>query len=340
MCIGYEEFEASGKKIVGAINKPYPRMESSAKPIEKERIVNDTKLRKTDFFEAFKHPFRFSLNLAFCSMFFAILVIGQIILAIGGSILFSIAAVISMLTVMLTFSVMSKTIENFRQEKADAEFAPRLSRFTFWEDFIHPFFLGIGVYLVSFGLFAAIVVSAGIYAWFKFSGNLENVETEMFISYGSVSSNQLTSVFGSNYLADLSQFEKIFISFTHLSIFFQMPICFAFIFGLLVFPAACSIAGSTRSFTKTINIFSAFSTMKRFGFDYIKILLMNIFFALIVFFVFIGFYKAFAGYDLHLVGIVSGLFTGSLLVFYFWLIFSRILGVALYKSMPGEIVSQ
>ncbi len=339
MCIGYEEFEASGKKIVGAINKPYPRMETTAsKPIEKQRIVNDTKLRKDDFFEAFRHPFRFPLSFAFCAMLFAILVIGQIILAIGGSILFAVAALVSLLTIMLKFSVMAKTMENHRQEKSDAEFAPRISRFTLWEDFIQPFFVGLGVYLVSFGLFAAIVLGAGVYAWFTFSGNLEKVETEMFISYVAVGSNQFTNVFGSDYLADLSHLERVIISFTHLSIYFQMPICFAFFFGLIIFPAACSIAGSTRSLAKTINVFSEFSTMKKFGFDYIKILLMNMLFSLIVFTVLTGFYKLFAGYDLHLAGIVAGLFVGSLLVFYFWLIFSRLLSVALYKNMPGEIV--
>ena len=142
-------------------------MESPAKPIEKERIVNDTKLRKGDFFEAFKHPFNFSLNVAFCSMLFTILVIGQIILAIGGSVLFSAAAVISMLTMLLTFSVMTKTTQNFRQEKAESGFAPRLSRFTFWEDFIHPFFLGLGVYLVSFGLFTGSLLI--FYFWLVYS---------------------------------------------------------------------------------------------------------------------------------------------------------------------------
>lgn len=367
MCIGYEEFEASGKKIVGAINKPYPRMETAAKLHENERIVTDTKLRKADFFEAFKNPFKFFPRLVFCSTFFAILVIGQIILAIGGSLLFSVAAMVSMLTTMLTFSVMAKTVENLRQEKIEAEFSPRLNRFTLWEDFIQPLFLGLGVYLVSFGLFAAIVISASVYAWFTFSGNLEKLETEMRQSNNTMSAklkaaqtnrdnlpnaetklfeieerieerlqDQFTNVFGSNYLADLSQLEKVIISFTHLSIYFQMPICFAFIFGLILFPAACSIAGSTRSFTKTINIFSEFSTIKRFGFDYIKILLMNICFSIIVVSVFIFVYQAFAVYDQHLAGIVSGVCIGSILIFYFWLVFSRIVGFALYKNMPGE----
>ena len=55
------------------------------------------------------------------------------------------------------------------------------------------------------------------------------------------------SMFGTNHLGDNREIIKFIKSSIRISSPFQMPLLFAFIFGLFYFPAAGSIAGSTRS---------------------------------------------------------------------------------------------
>ena len=48
-----------------------------------------------------------------------------------------------------------------------------------------------------------------------------------------------------------------------------------FLWGMFFFPAACAVAGYTRSFMATVNPLVGLDTIKRLGADYGKILLMG-----------------------------------------------------------------
>jgi len=48
------------------------------------------------------------------------------------------------------------------------------------------------------------------------------------------------------------------------------------LWGLFYFPAACAVAGYTRSFTATLNPAVGLDTIRRLGLDYVKILLMGL----------------------------------------------------------------
>jgi hypothetical protein len=150
--------------------------------------------------------------------------------------------------------------------------------------------------------------------------------------------NQIDRVFGSNYLGDMTQLEKTVKSSLRLSVYFQMPVCFAFIFGALFFPAVCLIAASTRSAGKTINLLQSLKIIKKLGFDYVKILMLSLVFLTVSLAVAVGAYLTLSYFDLAFGAILSGLTAGSLSIFYFWLVFSQIIGISLFKKQPQEII--
>lgn len=104
------------------------------------------------------------------------------------------------------------------------------------------------------------------------------------------------------------------------------------LWGLFYFPAACAVAGYTRSFAATLNPSVGFDTIKRLGVDYVKILLMG--FVLLLMSAVIGAILGlvFMPFDLPGLGNVPARVIGSLFGFYFSVVFSCVLGFALYKA--------
>ena len=123
-----------------------------------------------------------------------------------------------------------------------------------------------------------------------------------------------------------------------LSVYFQMPIGFAFILGLIVFPAFCLAAASARSLLKTVNLFGAFQIIKNIGFDYIKILAMSLLFLIILITLAGGIFILLSFFDHSLISVVSALAVSGFIAFYFWISFAQIIGIALYKKQFRETI--
>ena len=107
----------------------------------------------------------------------------------------------------------------------------------------------------------------------------------------------------------------------------------AFLWGIFYFPAACMVAGYTRSFAATINPMVGLDTIKRMGFDYVKIFLMSLFLLFIMPAIIggiLGF--MFKAFDMPGVGNLPATALASLFTFYFSVVFSLVLGYALYKN--------
>jgi hypothetical protein len=105
-----------------------------------------------------------------------------------------------------------------------------------------------------------------------------------------------------------------------------------FVWGLILFPASCAVAGYSRSFVATINPLIGLDTMKRLGVDYIKILAMG--FVLLVSSLIVGGILGgiFSAFDMPLFGNLPATALGALFSFYLMAVFSCILGYALFKS--------
>lgn len=105
-----------------------------------------------------------------------------------------------------------------------------------------------------------------------------------------------------------------------------------FLWGAFYFPAACAVAGYTRSFMATINPLVGLDTIRRLGGTYIKILLMGL-----VLVIASGIVGGIAGmvlapFDLPGLGNLPAKAIGALFGFYFSVVFSCVLGYALFKK--------
>lgn len=347
----------------GAINKPYKRAEIEID--ENEQV--EPGLAVKDLITAFKYPFKFPFSLMTGFLLFAILGAGIGVLLIGEPIMYVVGLVSLILAIMLQFGEFSKTLENLLQNNLRSSYMPRLNKYSFIEEFIHPFFMGGAVYIASFGLFVAVGVAVLVLVNFDFLNQQNITETEMRkkneeidsilaqksngetrdiqISTGVVNQtnideivdqgmiNQRVSIFGNNYLGDNESLTKLIRSFMRLSVYYQMPLFFLFILGILYFPVACSIAGSTRSVLKILNPVLGFKTLKKLGFDYIKITCLFLSMFLIFVGVVTGMFLGFSTINLPMIGIFSSIIIGALLVSYFWVVFSEFLGIAVSNKL-------
>lgn len=104
------------------------------------------------------------------------------------------------------------------------------------------------------------------------------------------------------------------------------------LWGLFYFPAACAVAGYTRSFTATINPAVGIDTIRRLGGSYFKVLLMGAAIAFMSAFVGGVFGALLSPFDMPGVGNLPATAISSLFGFYFSIVFSCVLGFAMYKA--------
>jgi hypothetical protein len=104
------------------------------------------------------------------------------------------------------------------------------------------------------------------------------------------------------------------------------------LWGFFYFPAACAVAGYTRSFTATINPAVGLDTIRRLGGTYAMILLMG--FLLLVASSIVGgvLSMIFLPFDMPAVGNIPAKIFGSMFGFYLSVVFACIIGYALYKA--------
>ncbi|MEZ5425723.1 MAG: DUF4013 domain-containing protein [Pyrinomonadaceae bacterium] len=361
---------------------------------EEERITHyrsemDRGFGFDDFGKALAYPLRFKTSLIAGGIMFALFTIGQSATGFGGIFMLFGAIFCFMMANMLTFGVLANTVENFSQGRTDRNFMPSFDDFELWNDVIHPFFLCIGVYLVCFGLFLALVIGSFWYVARTFSAavqeqntaNAEFIQNQretiagrraappadskkpdpMFDEEGNPDEEffgdrdtftddeeqnvqrlqkmiqdhrkgQLESVVGKEPDMNSSPFGKMVTGMIKMAPLFLLGAIITLLWGFFYLPAACLVAGYSRSFLATINPSYGFDTIKRLGGDYFKILLMS--FLILIFWgvstmvlniVLFPFYLPF-------IGNLPAIALGSFSTFYLSIVFSVILGFALYRN--------
>lgn len=104
------------------------------------------------------------------------------------------------------------------------------------------------------------------------------------------------------------------------------------LWGFFYFPAACAVAGYTRSFVATINPSVGLDTIKRLGGTYALILLMSFLLFAASGIVSMILSIIFLPLNLPAVGNLPAKFFGSMVSFYFSVVFACIIGYALYRA--------
>lgn len=270
---------------------------------EKRVRADSEKFVFMDFANALAYPFKFPASLIFGAIMFMVFTLGQSASSVGGLYLLSASIFCAMLANTLTFGILANTVENMANGKTDLDFMPRFDDFSMWDDVVHPFFLSIGVYLVSFGFFLILIVGAAWFARDPIKGAMEQ-----------------------------ATYQQLGTAFLQTAGLFLIPLFFALLWGLFYFPAACAVAGYTRSLTAVINPLIGLDTIKYLGFDYVKILLMALILTIFTFVVSLILGIIFSPFDLPHLGNLPAVAVASLFHFYFWIVFSTILGFSLYKN--------
>lgn len=346
-----------------------------------------------DFFTAIAYPWRFKTSLFLGAVMFMIFTIGQSVSAIGGIFMIASALFCFMLANMLTFGVLAHTVDNFSQGRIDVNFMPDYENFELWGDVIHPFFLSIGVYLVSFGPFfltmiigAYLVLSSMQSQMQTYQSQVEKVpgthyydakrtmeqsedvkallgevsnaqrkrvdqqtqiadgdtnvvvdeearaQEELWEEIQESRKAQLESTFGKTPETQEKEFNSMVIEFLSLAAPLVVIGAIFFLWGAFYISAACAVAGYTRSFIATINPLVGLDTIKRLGLGYVKILLMGLVLVILSGLVSGFFALVFSPFDLPGMGNLPAKAIGALFGFYLSVVFSCILGYALFKN--------
>ncbi len=375
--------------LCGALCKSIEELEAKKQKAFQQRRAVAEGFGFGDFANALVYPLKFKASLIFGAVMFVFFTLGQTASAMGGIVLLGASLFCAMLANTLTFGILANTIDNFSKGDLNADFMPRFDEFLLWEDVIHPFFLSLGAYLVSFGLLIALIAGALYYATKSFTqietekqrivstvlpGDAENFESAKQIPNVNRIAEELKknekwqsngALPDENEIARMQQnaadkgdeakiaeevikqkkgepadakngetetFGQTAADVLRLSMIFSIPIFLAFLWGVFYFPAACAVAGYTRSFAAVVNPLVGLDTIKRLGGTYAKILLMFFIIGVFTFVATVFLQKIFAPLDLPRIGNLPVKFVGSLITFYFSVVFSVTLGSALYKS--------
>lgn len=338
-----------------------------------------------DFFNALAYPFKYKISLLVGAIMFTLFTFGQGAGSMGGIFLAGAGLMCFMLSNMLTFGIMGNVLENFAQGKIGGNFMPDFDDFSLWDDVIHPFFLSIGVYLVSFGLVIIIALVTIIWGLNQVSNAIsdsykpENApivskpkspindnpnfkrqdgfygdgempdersinqwqtqpgDTEEDVRRANDLINehrkkQLEAGLGKSPETQRAEQKQMFEGLVNSGILILVLLGIGILWGIFYLPAACCVAGYTRSFFATINPSIGLETIKLLGFDYVKIWLMCLVLAIASFFVGMILSLIFLPFDLPTFGNIPAKLIGALFSFYISVVFSVILGFALYKN--------
>jgi hypothetical protein len=320
-----------------------------------------------DFGKALAYPFKFSFSLVSGAILFMVFTLGQSASGIGGMFMIASAIFSTMLANALTFGCLANTVDNMSQGYLDKNFMPSFDDFSVWDDVVHPFFLSIGAYIASFGLLIVLVIGMFWYTWNQITTHqtetINQISKQMKdVRDESVSPAEKDLTTGQSQAAQEEDLEELqhlmqeqrkaelesmvgktpenrqkenqamITNLLKVGIPFLILSFGALLWGLFYFPAACAVAGYTRSFTATINPLVGLDTIKRMGVDYVKILVMCLLLALMSGIIGGIINLVFAPFDLPGLGNLPAKAIGSLFTFYFSIVFSVLLGYALYKN--------
>lgn len=317
----------------------------------------------SDFGKALAYPLKFKVSLFFGAILFMLFSIGQLAAGSGSFMMFSAVIMCFMLANMISFSVLANTVENFSQGKITKNFMPDFDEFSLWDDVVQPFFLNIGVFIVSFGLLVVVFLGSVWIMWGNVTASLKTesdkrMEVVKKQKQDAINANpnknwesdkdrayredlektnkqqqisSLRSLGAVDPESDISLGESMSIAMKSSSLLI-IPIFLALLWGIFYYPIACTVAGYSRSFSATINPTVGLEAIRLLGTDYVKILAMTLILSLTVGIIEFGFHFVLSAFNLPGMGNIPAVAISSLFKFYFYIVFAVVLGYALYKN--------
>ena len=323
-----------------------------------------------DFINAVKYPFKFKTSLIAGAIMFTVFTLGESAGSFGGMGIMAAAIICWLFANMLTFGILANTVDNFAQGKVSLNFMPTFDDFNLWDDVVHPFFLCIGTYLSSFGPLLLIIAFIVWFSWTTFHGrppvSLEDkIRVEQnriekrnsgeyeFNEDGTVKNRpgiapdeiqnlekivreqrqkEIESVAGKTVKQEREDRQEMVANFMKMGMPALALSFLALLWGIFYYPAACLVAGYTRSFAATLNPTVGWETIRIIGWDYLKIWLMFVVVFLLSLSVDAILGGLFSAFDMPSVGNIPAKTFGAVVGFYLWIVFSVFLGFGLYKN--------
>jgi len=172
-----------------------------------------------------------------------------------------------------------------------------------------------------------LIVGAVWYA----SGAESKIEADKQKIISVVLPNSQTEV-GKNTVAVKQDFFQTAGTIMRLSLVFSVPIFLALLWGIFYFPVACAIAGFTGSFAAIVNPSVGFDTVRRLGWDYLKIILMFLILVASLLGLSAILQTIFLPFDLPLPGNLPAKAIVSFFGFYLSIVFFVFIGMTLFKN--------
>jgi hypothetical protein len=298
----------------------------------------------TDFGTAIAYPFKHLASL------------------IGGALLYSIVQFGglygSLLAPAILFGCISLVIHRVGNGKIDRDFLPDFSDFSFWDDVLVPFALGVGVLIVTLGPLILLVVALFFGAFgggdsarpafiqppaqkqivtgddlAKLSGNAtpeEEAEIEKKLQAMHPSS-QMAQHLDDSKQSDNRLFGMVKQLIAHPGLILILALL-GIGWAVLYHPMALLVAGWTENLKSVLNPLVGLDTMRHMGLNYVKAFLMYMVvqgFAVVVSIIIAIVTSPF---NMPLVGNLPGKFLDGIFTFYTSLVIACVLGLSLFKS--------
>jgi hypothetical protein len=143
---------------------------------------------------------------------------------------------------------------------------------------------------------------------------------------------QLESVVGKTSEKQNAEFRSLLSELLSAAFPFLLIAGLALLWGAFYYPAACAVAGYTRSFMAVINPSVGLDTIRRMGFDYVKLCFMSLLLFVMSGAVSLILSSALAVFNLPRLGNLAATALSAFFTFYFSIVFSVTIGYALYKN--------
>jgi hypothetical protein len=264
---------------------------------------------------------------------------------------------------VLMFGCVSHVINQIAWGRLNRSFMPDFSAFSIWDDLIVPIFLGLGVFIVTWGPLMVLVftlmfgvISAHVAG--GFGGGGEQVAQQTGPSSEDLSvltdpnadpaklaeaNKKLQETRPGVEIAQEAEKSKAETSDPAATVRNLLPLLGAGVsivillllfagWGLFYYPMALTVAGYTQSFGSVINPLVGLDTIRRMGITYFKAFGMVIVVQIVAFAVGVVIAVITAPLALPFIGNIVATFISATISFYFNLVVACILGLSLFKS--------
>ena len=287
---------------------------------------------------------------------------------IGGALLYAFLLLAgfkgALVAWMIMFGCISHVISQVAWGRLNRSFMPDFSAFSLWDDLVVPFFLGIGIFVVTWGPIIVLIVALlfGVLGGPKPPSVIPGQDMADQAERSAPTSEDLKVLTDPN--ADPKKLEEANNKLNNLrpgaqiaqeaersksqnepgaGLSMLLPYLGAgillgvlFIAGLgwafFYYPMALAVAGYTQSFASVINPLVGLDTIKRMGLTYFKAFAMVVVIQIAAGIVSVIIAIATTPFNLPFVGNLPANFINGTATFYFNLVIACVLGLSLFKS--------